>query len=470
MSCLKTNRRSFLGNLAAGLGGLNGLSLMGQSRRSDFQFEGRAKRVIYLFMAGGPSQMETFDYKPDMKDRFDQDLPDSIRKGQRVTNMTAKQTRFAIASPFTSFQQHGQSGAWVSELLPYTARMVDDLSIIKTLHTDAINHDPAKTLLCTGSQLPGQASLGAWLSYALGTGNPNLPDFVVLNTSRWTANVSTQALFARLWGSGFLPSRYQGVTFQNNGDPVLYLSNPEGIDIGIRGKMIDLTRALNRKHLAEIGDPEIQTTIAQQEMAFRMQASVPELADMSNEPASVKKLYGPDVDIPGTFAYNCLLARRMAERNVRCVQLFHRGWDQHSDLPDRIQGQCLDTDQACYALMTDLKQRGLLDDTLVVWAGEFGRSIYCQGKLTQTNFGRDHHPRCFSVWMAGGGVKGGITHGETDEFSYNIVKDPVHIHDFNATILHSLGINHRKLTFPFQGLDARLTGVEPASVVQSVLT
>jgi hypothetical protein len=317
--------------------------------------------------------------------------------------------------------------------------------------------------------LPGQASLGAWLSYALGSGNPNLPDFVVLNTSRWTANVSTQALFARLWGSGFLPSRYQGVTFQNSGDPVLYLSNPEGIGSVTRGKMIDLTRALNRKHLTEIGDPEISTTIAQQEMAYRMQASIPELADMSHEPASLKSLYGPDVEIPGTFAYNCLLARRMAERNVRCVQLFHRGWDQHSDLPDRIKGQCLDTDQASYALITDLKQRGLLDDTLVVWAGEFGRTIYCQGKLTQTNFGRDHHPRCFSVWMAGGGVKGGITHGETDEFSYNIVRDPVHIHDLNATILHCLGINHRKLTFPFRGLDARLTGVEPARVVRPVL-
>lgn len=469
MNRMKIDRRTFLGSLASGLSGLGSLSLKGQSVGLDYQIPATAKRVIYLFMAGGPSQLETFDYKPAMKDQFDRDLPDSIRRGQRVTNMTAKQTRFPIASPFTSFQQYGQSGAWVSELLPYTTRMVDDLSIIKTLHTEAINHDPAKTLLCTGSQLPGQASLGAWLSYALGSGNPNLPDFVVLNTSRWTANVSTQALFARLWGSGFLPSRYQGVTFQNSGDPVLYLSNPEGIGSVTRGKMIDLTRALNRKHLTEIGDPEISTTIAQQEMAYRMQASIPELADMSHEPASVKSLYGPDVEIPGTFAYNCLLARRMAERNVRCVQLFHRGWDQHSDLPDRIKGQCLDTDQASYALITDLKQRGLLDDTLVVWAGEFGRTIYCQGKLTQTNFGRDHHPRCFSVWMAGGGVKGGITHGETDEFSYNIVRDPVHIHDLNATILHCLGINHRKLTFPFRGLDARLTGVEPARVVRPVL-
>ena len=304
----------------------------------------------------------------------------------------------------------------------------------------------------------------------MGAGNPNLPDYVVLNTSRWTEKVAMQALFARLWGSGFLPSRYQGVTFQSNGDPVLYLSNPAGVTRAVRGKMLDLTRALNRKHLAEFGDPEIGTTIAQQEMAVRMQASVPDLIDMSKEPESVKRLYGGDVNTPGTFAYNCLLARRMAERDVRCVQLFHRGWDQHANLPRHISGQCKDVDQACFALITDLKQRGMLDDTLVVWAGEFGRTVYCQGRLTRANFGRDHHPRCASMWLAGGGVNGGVVHGETDDFSYNVVRDPVHVHDLNATILHLLGFDHERLSFPYRGLDARLTGVEPAHVVQDVLT
>ena len=432
-------------------------------------FKPKARRIIYLFMAGGPSQMETFDHKPGIQARFNEDLPDSIRMGQRITNMTARQSRLPIAPAFTEFARHGQSGVWVSELLPHTSRMVDDLAIIRSFHTDAINHDPARTLLCTGSQLPGGASLGAWLGYALGAGNPNLPDYVVLNTSRWTVNVNKQALFARLWGSGFLPTRYQGVTFQSSGDPVLYLSNPAGVSRKARGKMLDLTRALNRKHLADIGDPEIGTTIAQQEMAFRMQASVPDLIDMSQEPDSVKRLYGDDVNTPGTFAYNCLLARRMAERDVRCVQLFHRGWDQHSNLPRQIRGQCQDVDQAGHALITDLRQRGMLDDTLVVWAGEFGRTIYCQGKLTRTNFGRDHHPRCAAMWMAGGGVKGGVVHGETDDFSYNVVRDPVHVRDLNATILHLLGFDHERLTFPHRGLDERLTGVEPAHIIRDVL-
>ncbi len=466
---MKATRRHFLKTIAAATMGAGALLAAKPGPVKVTHFRPKAKRLIYLFMAGGPSQMETFDYKPGMRDRFDQDLPDSIRMGQRITNMTARQSRLPIAPPFAEFRQYGQSGAWVSDLLPHTAQMIDELAVVKTMRTDAINHDPAKTLMCTGSQLPGQASLGAWLSYALDSGNPNLPDFVVLNTSKWTANVSTQALFARLWGSGFLPTRYQGVTFQSNGDPVLYLSNPSGVSRQTRRAMLNLTGALNRRHFEEIGDPEIQTTISQQEMAYRMQASVPELADMANEPASVKRLYGSDVEIPGTFAFNCLLARRMAERNVRCVQLFHRGWDQHSNLPVRMRGQCRDVDQACHALITDLKQRGLLDDTVVVWGGEFGRTIYSQGKLTRTNFGRDHHPRCFSMWLAGGGVKPGIVHGETDDFSYNTVHDPVHVRDLNATILHLLGFDHERLTFPYKGLDARLTGVEHAHVVRDIL-
>ena len=463
------NRRQFLGALGAGALAGGEFLAPAASRTNGPHLVPRAKRIIYLFMAGGPSQMETFDHKPGLSARFNEDLPDSIRMGQRITNMTAKQSRLPIAPAFTDFKRHGQSGAWVSELLPHTSRLVDDIAIIKTLQTDAINHDPARTLLCTGSQLPGQASLGAWLSYAMGAGNPNLPEYVVLNTSRWTEKTAMQALFARLWGSGFLPTRYQGVTFQSNGDPVLYLSNPAGVTRQVRGRMLNLTRALNRKHLADIGDPEIGTTIAQQEMAYRMQASVPDLTDMAGEPESVKRLYGNDVNTPGTFAYNCLLARRMAERDVRCVQLFHRGWDQHSNLPRHISGQCRDVDQASYALITDLKQRGLLEDTLVVWAGEFGRTVYCQGRLTRTNFGRDHHPRCASMWMAGGGIKGGVVHGETDDFSYNVVRDPVHVNDLNATILRLLGFDHERLTFPYRGLDARLTGVEPAHVVDEVI-
>ena len=467
---MSTSRRQFLGTLATGALAAGRLTAARPTRAKAPHFAPKAKRIIHLFMAGGPSQLETFDYKPGMRERFDEDLPDSIRMGQRITNMTAHQSRLPIAPPFTEFRRSGQAGTWVSDLLPHTARMVDDLAIIRTVRTDAINHDPARTLMCTGSQLPGQASLGAWLGYALGNGNPNLPEFVVLNTSRWTENVAMQALFARLWGSGYLPTRYQGVTFQPSGDPVLYLSNPAGVTRETRGTMLSLTGALNRKHHREIGDPEIRTTIAQQEMAYRMQASVPNMIDMSKEPDSVKRLYGPDVNIPGTFAYNCLLARRMAERNVRCVQLFHRGWDQHSNLPRHISGQCRDVDQAGHALITDLKQRGLLEDTLVVWGGEFGRTIYCQGKLTRSNFGRDHHPRCSAMWLAGGGIRGGVAHGETDDFSYNVARDPVHVHDLNATLLHLLGFDHERLTFPYRGLDARLTGVEPAHIVKAILS
>jgi len=347
---------------------------------------------------------------------------------------------------------------------------VDDICFIKSMHTDAINHDPGKTLLCTGSEIPGKASMGAWLSYGLGRMNENLPDFVVLSSAFWTGGTfNVQALYSRLWGSGFLPSKHQGVAFQPSGDPVLFLSNPAGVNASSRRKMLDLVTELNRQHLAEVGDPEIQTTIAQQEMAFRMQTSVPELADMSDEPKHVMDSYGPEVHKSGSFARNCLLARRMIERDIRFVQLFHRGWDHHRTLPKQIRGQAYDVDQPAAALLEDLKQKGLLEDTLVVFAGEFGRTTYCQGKLTNDDYGRDHHPRCFTAWLAGGGVKGGMTYGETDEFSYNVVENPVHVRDFNATILHQLGIDHRRLTFPFLGLDQKLTGVEEAHVVKDIL-
>ncbi len=359
----------------------------------------------------------------------------------------------------------------MSELLPHLSGVADDLCIIKSLNTDAINHDPAKTLICTGSQIPGKASLGAWLSYGLGRMNENLPDFVVLSSAYWTGDMgNVQALYSRLWGSGFLPSKHQGVSFQPAGDPVLFLSNPPGVTPASRRQMLDLVAQLNQEHLTEMGDPEIQTTIAQQEMAFRMQSSVPELTDLSSEPAHIMEMYGPEVHKSGSFARNCLLARRMAERDVRFIQLFHRGWDHHVGLPKKLRGQAFDVDQPAAALLQDLKQRGLLEDTLVVFGGEFGRTTYCQGKLTKTDYGRDHHPRCFSIWLAGGGIRGGMTYGQTDEFSYNIVENPVHVRDLNATILHQLGIDHSRLTFPFKGLDQRLTGVEEAHVIKSILS
>jgi len=426
-----------------------------------------AKRVIYLFMSGAPSQLDTFDYKPKMGDLFDEDLPDSVRMGQRFTTMTSGQARFPVAPSMFKFQQYGESQAWVSELLPHTAGIVDDLAIIKTVHTEAINHDPAITYIQTGSQLPGRPSMGAWLSYGLGSANADLPAFVVLH-SKWSAKRDAQALYARLWGSGWLPSRHQGVSLRSSGDPVLYLSNPGGVSRETRRRMLDTLAALNQQQYNEFGDPEITARIAQYEMAYRMQRSVPELMDFSDESKKTLEMYGPDVEKPGTFAANCLLARRLAERDVNFVQIFHRGWDQHGNLPGDIRLQCGDIDQASAALVTDLKQRGMLDDTLVVWGGEFGRTIYCQGKLTKTNYGRDHHPRCFTIWMAGGGVKPGIVYGETDDFSYNITENPVHIHDLNATILHCLGIDHERLTFRFQGRDFRLTDVE-GNVVHDVL-
>jgi len=431
-------------------------------------FAPKAKRAIYLFMAGAPCQMDMFDYKPKMNEWYDKDLPESIRKGQRLTTMTSGQSRFPIAPSKFKFSQHGKSGAWVSELLPYTARMVDDIAIVKSVHTEAINHDPAITYICTGSQLPGKASLGSWLAYGLGTENQNLPSFVVMTPS-WTGRKEAQALYNRLWGSGFLPSKYQGVALRSQGDPVLYLSDPPGVNTSTRRRMLDALAKMNRQLYDAVGDPETNSRIAQYEMAFRMQASVPELTDLSDEPKHILEMYGPDVHKPGTFAHSAILARRMAERGVRFTQIFHRGWDQHGNVAGDLPNQCRDMDQPSWALVQDLKQRGLLDDTLVVWGGEFGRTIYSQGKLSKNNYGRDHHPRCFTTWLAGGGVQGGTVHGETDDFSYNITKDPVHIRDLNATILHQLGIDHERFTYPFQGLDQRLTGVETAVPVRDIL-
>lgn len=431
-------------------------------------FAPKAKRAIYLFMNEGPSQMDMWDYKPKMTEMFDKDLPESVRAGQRLTTMTSGQSRFPLAPSKYKFSQHGKSGMWVSELLPWTSKIVDELCVIKSVWTEAINHDPAVTYICTGSQIPGRPSMGAWLSYGLGSLNQNLPEFVVM-TASWTGRKEAQAIYNRLWGSGFLPSKHQGVALRSSGDPVLFLSNPEGVSDAARRRMLDSLARLNQKHLDEVGDPETQARIAQYEMAFRMQKSVPDLMDLSKEPDRVLEMYGSDVRKPGTFAASCLLARRLAERNVRFIQIFHRGWDQHFNVGGDLPNQCRDVDQACYALITDLKERGLLEDTLVVWSGEFGRTIYCQGKLTRDNYGRDHHPRCFTVWMAGGGIKPGMVYGETDDFSYNIVKDPVHIHDMNATILHCLGIDHKRLSFKFQGLDMRLTGVEEHHPVKEIL-
>ena len=431
-------------------------------------FAPKAKRIIYLHMNGGPSQLDTFDYKPGLQSQFNVELPDSIRAGQRITTMTSGQAKFPVAPSIFKFAQHGRSGAWVSDLLPWTAKLVDDIAIVRSVHTNAINHDPACTFLMTGSELPGKASIGSWISYGLGSENNDLPAFVVL-TPKFSSKVSAQALFTRMWSSGFLPGGHNGVALRAQGDPVLFLENPNGVDAATRRAMLDGLAKFNHHAQARHGDPETLNRIAQYEMAFRMQTSVPDLTNFGDESPATLDLYGPDVKTPGSFAASCLLARRMAERNVRVVQILHRGWDQHGNLPGDHRLQCLDTDQACYALVTDLKQRGLLDDTLVVWAGEFGRTVYSQGTLTKTNYGRDHHPRCFSVWMAGGGVKPGIVYGETDDFSYNIVRDPVSLHDLNATMLHCLGIDHAKFTFKAQGLDQRLTGVEPARVVREIL-
>jgi hypothetical protein len=465
-------RRQFLKTSSMGIGAsVLGSIMAGKASAAGAETHTpRAKRVIFLFMAGAPSQLDMFDYKPDMQKLFKQPLPPSVSMGQRVTAMTKGKTQLVAPSMY-KFTPKGKGGVPWCELMPHLGNVADDICVIKSLNTNAINHDPAKTYVCTGHELPGKASMGAWLSYGLGSMNRDLPDFVVLTSAFWTGGTrNVQGLYSRLWGSGFLPSKHQGVAFQTAGDPVLFLSNPKGVSTKVRRRMLDAVGALNKKHHEAIGDPEIQTTIAQQEMAFRMQASVPELTDVSEEPQHILDLYGPEVKKPGSFARNCLLARRMIERDVRFVQIFHRGWDHHSILPKQLPGQCFDIDQPSAALIKDLKQRGLLDDTIIVFAGEFGRTSYCQGTLERTNYGRDHHPRCFSGWVAGGGFKGGISYGETDDFSYNVVKDSCSVSDLHATMLHQLGINHHHLSFPFQGLDQRLTGVLPCRVVHDILS
>ena len=472
------NRRDFFGKFALGLGGA---ALTGLFRRDAFaaapsanpyagiggfpNFTPRARRIIYLFMSGGPSQIDLFDHKPMLNKLNGQELPASVRMGQRLTGMSGNQSSLPLAGSAFKFQQHGKSGAWVSELLPYTAKIVDDLCFIKSVHTEAINHDPAITFLQTGSQLAGRPSFGAWLSYGLGSANDNLPGFVVLLSRNAT---SDQPLYARLWGNGFLPSLHQGTQFRAGKDPVLYLNNPAGITATARRKQLDRLAELHALQFNDLGDPDINSRVAQYEMAYRMQTSVPDVMDVSKENDATFALYGEDACKPGTFAANCLLARRLAERDVRFIQLYHQGWDHHGGLPAGIRRECGKTDQACAALVSDLKSRGLLDDTLVIWGGEFGRTAYSQGKLTATDYGRDHHPRCFTMWMAGGGFKPGFSYGETDDFSYNAVVDPVHVHDFQATVLHQLGIDHEKLIFKHQGRRFRLTDVH-GTVVKAVL-
>ena len=431
-------------------------------------FAPRAKRLIYLHMNGAPSQIDLWDHKPGLQAYFDKDLPESVRNGQRITTMTSGQARLPVAPSMFKFQQHGRSGMWASELLRHTSKIVDDIALIRSVHTSAINHDPACTFVMTGSEVPGKASIGSWLAYGLGSESNDLPAFVVF-TPTFPAASQAQALFTRMWSSGFLPSRFTGVALRGQGDPVLYVKNPPGVDTGDRRTMLNALNRLNEINHARIGDPEIQTRISNYEMAFRMQASVPELTDISGESKATLEMYGPDVHRAGSFTHSALLARRLIERGTRVVQILHRGWDQHNNLPRLLRGQIEDTDQATAALIMDLKQRGLLNDTLVVWGGEFGRTVYSQGTLTQDNYGRDHHPRNFCMWMAGAGVRGGTVYGETDDFSYNIVKDPVHINDLNATILHLMGIDHTRFSFKFQGLDQRLTGVEEHHPVKAVL-
>ncbi|MGE3819793.1 MAG: DUF1501 domain-containing protein [Isosphaeraceae bacterium] len=475
-NALLQTRRQLFGRTAAGIGTVALASLLNDRLfASDARtptlaphFAPKAKRVIWLVMSGGPSHIDLFDYKPALRKHHGEELPASIRMGQRVTGMTSGQKSFPCVAPMFQFAQHGQCGAWVSELLPHTATVVDEIAIVKSLNTEAINHDPAITYLQTGSQQPGRPSLGAWLSYGLGTENQDLPAFVVL-ISQGSGNKTDQPIFSRLWGSGFLPSTHQGVRFRSSDDPVLYLSNPPGLDGETRRRMLDASARLNAMAANAFGDPEINTRIAQFEMAYRMQASVPELTDLSDEPRHVLDMYGVEEGgTDGGYARNCLLARRLVERGVRFVQLMHRGWDQHGNLPTQIRGQCRDVDQPSAALIKDLKNRGLLDETLVIWGGEFGRTVYSQGTLTATNYGRDHHGRCFTLWMAGGGVKPGLTYGETDDYCYNVVRDPVHVHDFNATVLHCLGIDHTRLTYKFQGRDFRLTDVH-GDVVKALL-
>lgn len=472
---LKQNltRRLFLRSTSAGMGSAALASLMGQDALAadglkTTHHAPRARSIIYLFMSGAPSQFETFDWKPKLREMYDQDLPDSVVKGQRFTTMTSGQSRFPIAPSIYDFSRCGENGTEISNLLPYHQKMADDICVIRSLHTDAINHDPAITFLQTGSEQPGRPSLGSWLSYGLGSPNRDLPGFVVM-TPRWKGRAEAQALYNRLWGSGFMPSEHSGIALRSAGDPVLYLSNPPGVDRKVRRSQLDSLAELNQKSHDRFGDPETLSRIEQYEMAFRMQSSVPDLVDLKSEPDSVLEMYGSDVRNPGTYAHSCIMARRLVERGVPCIQIFLRGWDQHGNLTNDLPNGCRDIDQPSYALIQDLKQRGLLDQTLVVWGGEFGRTTYCQGALSKTNYGRDHHPRCFSIWMAGGGIQGGITHGETDDFSYNIVRDGVSVHDLNATILHQMGFDHERLTSRFQGRDFRLTDVH-GRVISQVLS
>jgi uncharacterized protein (DUF1501 family) len=474
-------RRQFFRKSATGLGVAALSSLLGPRAFADSQPEEKvprdlwkiapkAKRAIYISLIGAPSQIDLFDYKPELRARFKEDLKGWLKQqGERLTGMTAGQETFPLAPSIFNFAQSGKCGTWVSELLPWHAKMIDDLCVIRSMHTDAINHEPANQLIYTGSMITGKASVGSWISYGLGSMNEDLPTFVVLHATHSSPYSNVQAISARLWGAGFLPGKYAGVTLRAKGDPVLFLKDAPGISRELRRAMLDGLSALNLRSYQLIHDPEIQTRTQQFEMAFRMQASVPELADFSSESEKTYELYGPESRQRGTFANSALVARRLIERGVRFVQIFHRGWDQHSDLPRDLASQCKDVDQGCYGLIQDLKQRGLLDDTLVVWGGEFGRTIYSQGKLTEKDYGRDHHPRCFSLWLAGAGVKGGLVYGSTDEMSYNVAENPVHVRDLHATILHQLGIDHDKLTFNYQGLNQKLTGVEPARVVKEIL-
>ena len=469
-------RRQFFARGARGLGAVALASMAAESavaapRTAEAlpHFAPKAKRAIYIHLVGSPPQMETFDYKPGMREWFDKDLPDSIRKGQRLTTMTSGQTRFPIVPSKFNFAQHGQSGAWISELLPYTAKMADDIAIIRSMSTEAINHEPAITFIQTGNQIAGKPCIGSWIAYGLGSMNRDLPTFVVMNATHSHPKANVQAISARLWSAGFLSAEYAGVALRAGADPVLFINNPDGVPQDVRRAMLDGLSELNQIQHDKIADPETLARIEQYEMAFRMQSSAPDLTDLSKEPASVHALYGEDALRPGTMGHCCLLARRMMERDVRFVQIYQRGWDVHNSLPEVLPSMCRDVDQPVYGLIQDLKLRGLLDETLVIFSGEFGRTIYCQGKLTAETYGRDHHPRCYSMWMAGGGVRGGIVHGETDEFSYNIVKDPVHIRDWQATMLRLFGIDHNRFTYQYQGLDQKLTGVEPAKAVEALL-
>ena len=479
---LTETRRQFLARGAKGLGGIALASLLTENSfgapGNDASFGGlphlphfapKAKRCIYLHMMGAPPQMDLLDYKPKMKDWYDKDLPESVRQGQRLTTMTSGQARFPIAPSVFQFKQHGQSGAWISELLPYTAKMADDIAIIRSMNTEAINHEPAITFIQTGRQVAGRPCIGSWIAYGLGSMNRDLPTFVVMNAEKSHPKSGVQAISAKLWSSGFLSAKYAGVGLRAGADPVLYIRNPEGVSRDVRRMMLDGLSELNQTRHRKIGNPETLARIEQFEMAFRMQTSVPEMSDLASEPESTFQRWGEEAKQPGKFQNAALMARRLVERGVRFVQIYHRGWDVHSFAPEVLPAQARDVDRSSWALIQDLKERGLFEDTLVVWGGEFGRTIYSQGKLTPTDYGRDHHPRCYSLWMAGGGVKGGVVHGETDDFSYNIVKDPVHIHDFQATVLHLLGIDHERFTYRHQGLDAKLTGVEHAQVVKPIL-